>query len=136
MRSDQLLLLVAHFEKYKNFCYDFIVRRQKKPNRSRSMAFNDLSMKNNKFICLKGRREMIMDSFIKYALARAGLNPEGYSVPYQDLDRIYVDLWDDEYIIRMWNISQEGVIDFTVYRFNQDHGERLVSGRIQLTEDD
>ena len=100
------------------------------------MAFYDLSMKNNKFICRKGGKELSMDSFIKYALARAGIKSEGYSVPYQDLDRIYVDLWDDEYIIRMWNISQEGVIDFTVYRFNQDHGERLVSGRIQLTEDD
>lgn len=45
-----------------------------------------------------------------------------------DLDRLYITIDNEEYCIRMWNISESGRIDYTLYKLVEDKGEEIESG--------
>jgi len=45
-----------------------------------------------------------------------------------DLDRIYYKYNNCEYIIRLWNITECGIVEFSIYKTIEDHGEYIYSG--------
>lgn len=44
-----------------------------------------------------------------------------------DLDRIYLECHNEEFIIRTWNVT-ESVVDWTLFRMTETHGIEIKSG--------
>lgn len=74
----------------------------------------------------------MFETFAKYVAKCAGIDADKIDVFEVDLDRVYFRSGADEYIIRMWNITNEEVREYTLYRMVADergsHGEEVYYG--------
>ena len=61
-----------------------------------------------------------IEFFAKYVAKCAGLDADKIVVRTYDLDRVYLSYDGTEYTIRMWNISNAEVKDYTLFRMVSD----------------
>lgn len=45
-----------------------------------------------------------------------------------DLDRIYYKYNNCEYVVRLWNITENGLVEFSIYKTIGNYGEDIYSG--------
>lgn len=73
-----------------------------------------------------------IEFFAKYVAKCAGLNADKVEVWTYDLDRVYLKYDGTEYTIRMWNITNAEVKDYTLFRMVFDgsgyHGVEVYRG--------
>ena len=73
-----------------------------------------------------------IEVFAKYVAQSAGLDADKFQVLDYDLYRVYCSYNGAGYDIRMWNITNEEVREYTLYRMVSDgrgsHGEPVYRG--------
>ena len=73
-----------------------------------------------------------VEFFAKYVAKCAGLDADKVVLRTYDLDRVYLSYDGTEYTIRMWNINNAEVKDYTLFRMVSDgsgyHGEEVYRG--------
>ena len=73
-----------------------------------------------------------IECFAKYVVKCAGLDADKFGLLGYDLDRVYLNCKGTEYTIRMWNVTNEEVRDYTLYKMVSDgkgyHGEEIYRG--------
>ena len=70
----------------------------------------------------------IKQQFVKYVLDKANLYSDVFSTPYYEDSRVYVESFEAQYIIKIWTITKEDIIYYTLYKSVNDHGEELDGG--------
>ena len=60
-------------------------------------------------------------------LEKAFEEKKSFTITDADLDRVYFEIEGDDYIVRMWNITDR-TIEYTLYKCVGDHGEDISSG--------
>lgn len=73
---------------------------------------------------------LIYEKFVDTVLYNANMPNNGYIIDKvnSDLDRLYFTMGNQEYIIRMWNISSCGKVDYTLFKAVDNHGETIGRG--------
>lgn len=73
-----------------------------------------------------------VENFSKYVAMCAGLKADRMKLLDYDLDRVCFSCAGTEYTIRMWNVTNEEVRDYTLYRMVSDgkgcYGEAIYRG--------
>ena len=74
-------------------------------------------------------------SFIEYVLYKANIENSGFKFieNYSDIKRLIFIMDNQEYTIRMWNIYEDGEVEYTLYKRVENHGEDVDRGVYYLT---
>ena len=77
-----------------------------------------------------------MNKFLRRAIVKAALR-DALKYKYNDEeqydpDRIFFSIGNDKYIIRLWDIFKDKIVDYTLYKDVGNHGEEIVSGLCDL----
>ena len=89
---------------------------------------------------LKKLNEIVYD-LVTHVFNKHKLDVDIIKIDGFDLDRVYIN--NDEYILRMWNISKEGEVEYTLYKTINNGALRLGAGKarsskrlVQLLQED
>ena len=86
-------------------------------------------------IKVEGKNNVGFYKLTKYVMnALAQKDNDSASIEYFDLDRIFYTCEGKEYTIRMWNIFQNGNVDFTVYEREGDSVKDIYKGYFVYNE--
>lgn len=77
-----------------------------------------------------------MNKFIRKEIVRAALKEAlryKYKEEEQDNpDRICFSIGNDKYIIRLWDVFKEKIVNYTLYKEVDNHGEEIIEGILNL----
>ena len=77
-----------------------------------------------------------MNKYLRKEIIRAALK-DVLKYNYKELtqddpDRIYFSIGNDIYFIRLWNVFKDKIVDYSLFKAVDNHGEEIVEGIIDL----
>ena len=72
--------------------------------------------------------------FSELVINETGLNYKSLSLEDRDIDRIWLKIDGYEYLIRMWNIFENGNVDWSLFKSLEDNSEEVAKGFFNYKE--
>ena len=67
------------------------------------------------------------EKLVNAVLEKAFEEKKSFTITDADLDRVYLEIEGEDYIVRMWNITDR-TIEYTLFKCVGDHGEDVSRG--------
>ena len=81
---------------------------------------------------LKELKDIVNDLVTKVFNKHTKLDINTISIDGFDLDRIYIN--NSEYILRMWNVSEDGNVEYTLYKTIKNSALNIGSGKTSASK--
>lgn len=72
--------------------------------------------------------------FSELLINESGVKYKSFRLEDSDLDRIWLNIDGYEYLIRMWNIFENGNVDWSLFKSLEDHSEEVAKGFFNYKE--
>lgn len=81
---------------------------------------------------MQNLKDIVNTLVIKVFNKHTKLDINKISIDDFDLDRIYIN--NSEYILRMWNVFEDGNVEYTLYKTIKNSALNIGSGRIRASK--